>query len=235
MNPLLRDRALARARAATDAVRCLGPDASSVALAGIITTELLRPLLPPDVAIGRGRVVTAAGECSDLHQVVLYDAQGLPSMAVEGEAVLPVEAVFCTVQVVARLDDAALAAADDRAVEFLGFRHAPRLASAPSRRSSDDIQRVFSSLLAFESDQVGGIDAEVLRYDHARAMRDPAIPLLAVAGRGTLRWTAHGWDEQPASGADSEELVRFVATLAGSCRRIAATRPRPELEAYLFA
>ncbi|HEX5830435.1 MAG TPA: DUF6602 domain-containing protein [Gemmatimonadaceae bacterium] len=235
MNPLFRDRALARARAATDAVRCLGPDATSVALSGIIATELLRPLLPPDVAIGRGRVVTATGDCSALHQVVLYDAQGLPATVVDGEAVLPVEAVFCTVDVVACLDDAALAAADDRAMELLGFRHAPRLASAPSRRASDDVQRVLSCLLAFDSDQVGGIDAEVLRYDHTRAMRDPAIPLLAVAGRGTLRWTAHGWDEQPASGAGSEELVRFVATLASSCRRIAATRPRPDLEAYLFA
>jgi hypothetical protein len=68
----------------------------------ILVRELIRPLLPPHISIGTGKIVDHVGHASDEIDIVLYDRSVLPPL-LYGQAgtlgVFPVEACLYAIQV----------------------------------------------------------------------------------------------------------------------------------------
>ena len=70
----------------------------------ILIRELFRPLLPADIGVGTGHIVTAKNDKSPQQDVIVYNRQILPPILHENTlGLFPIESVLATVEVKSRL------------------------------------------------------------------------------------------------------------------------------------
>jgi hypothetical protein len=64
-----------------------------------LIADLFRPLLPTDIGIATGIIISADDEQSAQQDIVFFDRRILPPLVFEGPAIIPVEAALATIEV----------------------------------------------------------------------------------------------------------------------------------------
>jgi hypothetical protein len=99
MNTAYRDLILARVQAAIGAARAsTGITHSGLKgqLREIVIRDLLRPLLPADVGVGTGLIISSDNQESKEQDILLYDKRILPPVVFEEyRGMFPIESVLC--------------------------------------------------------------------------------------------------------------------------------------------
>lgn len=236
MHPTYRDVVLSRAQSAVGAARAvtgMTHNGLKGEIREIVLRDLLRPLLPADVGVGMGEIVSATGQTSRQQDVVLYDRLILPPILFEQSVgVFPIESVLFSIEVKSKLTNAELMTSDAAATALLGFDYAPGIYTAAGEQHHT-VTKVVSGIFALDSDLAPAGSTEVERYDCVRAGPHPALRMICVVGRGCWYWDTKGW----AGGAATypmEEVVRFIAGLLNTYREVAVTRGQPRIGRYLL-
>lgn len=197
----------------------------------IVVGDLLRPLLPADVGIGTGNIISSEGRTSAQHDIIIYDRSILPPMLFAGGAGLfPIESVAYAIEVKSVLTAGELQSAHDAALELSTFTHT----SGERDRNDEPLPHpyigVISAIFAFQTDLTATTDLE--RYERLLAGSSPALRSICVAGSGFWDFTVtRGWTRFPSGTLD--EVVHFVAQVGNSFRRVLDTRGKPRIGLYL--
>jgi hypothetical protein len=197
----------------------------------IVVGDLLRPLLPADVGIGTGNIVSSEGQTSAQHDIIIYDRSILPPMLFAGGAGLfPVESVAYAIEVKSILTASELQSAHDAAVELGTFRYTSGARDHNDEPLPHPYIGVISAIFAFRTDLTAMTDLE--RYERLLAGSSPALRSICVAGSGFWDFReARGWTPFPSGALD--EVVHFVAQVGNSFRRVLDTRGKPRIGLYL--
>ena len=239
MNILYRDILLARAQATIAAARAVTPLAHAGLkghLREIVVRDLLRPLLPTDLGIGSGQVISAYEENSRQQDIVLYDRRVVPPVLFEQvSGVFPLESVLFTIEVKSRLTLEELRDAHDSAAQLAKFRHAPGTDDSgklPIGGPRQRIEHVIPCLVAFDSDLTSSGKTELARYQELLAEDPPAIRVISVVERGFWFWGDERWHNWPTQ-TPGDELLGLMTTIINTYQRVASTRLRPDFRQYL--
>jgi hypothetical protein len=198
----------------------------------ILIRDLFRPLLPADVGLGTGEIVTANDKHSKQQDVVIYDRWILPPLLFEQNVGLfPVESVLYTIEVKSILTSRGLRTSHASCREMQEFTYLPGKHDDGNPPVPHVIRPAIHTVFAFGSDQkrIG----EGCRYDQIRGPDPPAIAAICVVGKGYWYWGKDKWIEWSRTGA-LEEVVGFIAGVLNTYRGIIAARGEPTLGRYLI-
>lgn len=212
----------------------------------ILVRELIRPLLPPHIAVGNGKIVDHRGNASGEVDIVIYDRSVLPPL-LYGQGgtlgVFPVEACLYAIQV-----KSTSSLANVRDV----IRHGRSLADLVYLREAcgpqgNPARRVIPAYFAFATDlttePTPAAIPEVERWQGEHAEADfqyedvfvedwtmlpyPPLRVLCVVGQGYGFYTGQHYATFPAT-ADRGEVVSFITGVANTLLRPSArTRGLP--------
>jgi hypothetical protein len=199
----------------------------------VLVEKMLRPVMPPDVHFGTGKLVDCSGAFSLRTDVILYSPHIMPPALYDARmGLFPVESCLYAIEVKSCLTkeelDKAVAAA--LAIDKLALlpTHDFSAANAPARATAKPILALF----AFRSDLVSDPAKEIERYRTADASPSPAFKAICVVGRGYWYWR-DGWRCFSAS-ADFGEVMSFLAGISNTIPRLLAVKGRPNFGNYLI-
>jgi hypothetical protein len=234
---LYRELVLSRVVAAIGAAKAVGgighPGVKGH-LREIVIRELLRPLLPLDVGLGTGVVVSVDDRHSSEQDVVMFDRRILPPIVLEqATGVFPIESVLFCVEVKSVLTASELRSAHDNAVALEQFSyHTGTFGCADIPQPQEGI-RLINAVFALDSDLTGSGKTEVQRYDEVRGCADPGIRSLCVVGKGNWYWESPGRWKSAVTQGEMPEVMGFLAGILNTYPLVAESRRRPRIGFYL--
>ncbi len=197
MNEIFVKMHSARAAAVVEASRSLG-DLQHEPLKGqlreILIQDFLRPLLPPQLGIAHGVIVSSENQQSREQDIIIYDKALAPPAFVDAvNGVVPVDSVLYTIEVKSTLDLDELRKTHDSAAELIRFAY------VGGRQGPDGKlivpETAISCLFAYRTNLTSGED-EWRRYQALTGTDTPAIRAICVAGRGYWFWSdRNGWEQ----------------------------------------
>ena len=237
MNIAYRNLILARAKAAVEAANAV-TNIPHPCLKGqlreIVVKDLFYPLLPSDVGVGTGEIISADNLQSGQQDVVIFDKSILPPILLEeSKGIFPIESVLYAIEVKSKMTAHEMKTSHRSATELGGFEYQSGYYDEFDRAVNHSVGKVISAVFAFDTDLIleGKNDSE--RYDEIRGSKDPAIRAICVVGRGYWYWYKDRWKTWNRT-YDFAEVVGFIASVMNTYRRIAATRKEPRLGQYLI-
>ncbi len=205
----------------------------------VFVKDLLRPVLPPYVELGSGKIADSEGCLSREVDVVIYSAATLPPLLMEaGFGIYPAEACIYAIEVKSTLtaDQLKDAIAKHRGLRKL--RYLPSATSETYQAIGAPSRPVIPVLFAFQSDLAEGGKGELARYRELDDEADtkPAIPVICVARRGY-------WWFKPSEPADKwinhlpneehEEVIDFIGGIANTIPDQIFLKGRPRFGNYI--
>jgi hypothetical protein len=191
--------------------------------------ELFRPLLPADVGVGTGQIVSVNGQRSKQMDVVLYDKSLLPPVLHDYQiGVFPIESVLYTVEIKSTLTKNDLKQAHQAAKDLFGFTY-------QTADSLTNVKPAVSSIFALRSDlsNNGKKEAERYREIYTANAERPYLAAICVAGREYSMQVVDGkWSGAP----DDEEfdgVLGFLGGVINSYKAISRSRGTPRLGYYI--
>jgi len=201
----------------------------------ILIRELFQPLLPADLGVGHGQIVSSVeGRVSRERDVVIYDRRLVPPVLYERSlGLFPLECTLAAIEVKSRLTREELRDADAKAAELFDFRYQSGVAGVELPPGGVSVERLIDALFALDTDLVEGGMTEIQRYQSMPERHPEALRKLCVVGRGYwYRWES-SW-RSTAQAFEFAEVTAFIAGLLGILGRVAASRRVPSLANYLF-
>lgn len=234
MHTTYRELVRTSVRHAVDRARACSPIAHAGlkgTLREIVIGDLLRPLLPADLGIGTGQVVSATDQTSSQHDVIIYDRSVLPPMIFTGgSGLFPVESVAYTIEIKSTLDVDELRGAHRAAAELSGFSYMSGIRDTNDEPLEHDFIKVISSVFAFQTDLTATTDLQ--RYQGLIGTAEPSLSSICVAGSGFWDYRrGSGWTSFPSGNLD--EVVHFAAQIGNSFRRVLDSRGKQRIGYYL--
>ena len=202
----------------------------------ILVGDLFRPLLPADVGVGTGQIITFDGNISTEQDIVIYDRRILPP-ALFGEGGLglfPIECVLATVEVKTTLTAAELRSSNDSAAAIHRFKYLPGEREANSDKLiQHNIRNAIATVLALNTDLSGTGKSEIDRYQELNPGPDPPLKAICVSGRCYWyfqdgKWMHHDADSQYG------ETCAFIVGLFDTFSIVRVSRHQPNLAGYLL-
>ena len=237
MNVEYRELILNRSHAAVGAARAvmnIRHKGLKGQLREILIRDLFRPLLPADVELGTGEIISANNCQSRQQDIVIFDKRILPPILLEGTTgIFPIESVLYTVEVKSKLTAHELRTSHKNATELLDFDYLSGEYDERDNPIGHTVTKVISTIFAFDTDLASGIKSEVERYNKIRGAGLPAIRRICVVNRGCWHWHIDQWKVYPQT-YPLAEVVGFVAGIMNTYRKVAATRKEPRLGHYLI-
>jgi hypothetical protein len=242
MNVVYRALILSRAQAAVGAARAVkGISHSGLKgrLREIVIRDLLRPLLPSDVGLGTGQIITAINQYSQEQDVVLFDRSILPPILHEGTTgIFPIESVLFAIEVKSTLTAERLKSSNESANQLRSLEYFPGEFDDSGKPIQLSTKRLIPAILAFDSDlsETGKTELERFKEIWGGSTDEPPIQMLCVVGRGLSTWKP----EEPTiwrtweSTYLLEEAVTFMAFIMNSYKALALSRKAPRLGHYLL-
>jgi hypothetical protein len=189
----------------------------------ILTARLLRPILPPGIDIGTGKITDSEGNLSAETDLVIFSRGTLPPLIYEHTTgIFPVEACVYSIEVKSVLTASELQDSLEKIRRLKTLRYLysfyPLNFVAPIGPPSSI---VIPALFAFNSDLNLDGTSEIDRYRKydASANTAPLLPIICIPGRGYWyfgatesgpRWLYH----PPTS--DYDEIIDFIAGIANT-------------------
>jgi hypothetical protein len=260
LNQLYRSLVVERVRYAVASARAAAPlEHAGVkgAIRETLIADLFRPLLPWDVGIGTGILISAFDDQQSAQQdIVIFDRLGLPPLLFEqGPAIIPVESALATVEVKSRLSAAELKKAHENVMSVYKLVQQSRRRDEEGKWVDVPTPGPSALLLALESDLTERGKTEVERYTGIRGNDPPLLRGICVVGKGSWwsqdrfvidrpsgQWRTYDgkpfslsneWDEDAADGEYAEVLAMLIAIHA-LVLSVASSRGQPPLEGYLI-
>ena len=236
MNIVYRELILARVQAAVVAAKAV-TNIANPGLKGelreIVIRDLLYPLLPSDVGVGTGTIVSAYDRQSAQQDVVIFDKRILPPIVLEqSTGIFPIESALYTIEVKSKMTADEITTSHTSAKDLKGFRYTSGDYDESGKATDHIVTKVVSAVLAFDTDLTVGGKNDAERYDQIRGPGDPAIRVICVVGRGYWYWSQNKWKTWKRT-YEFEEVVGFIAGVMNTYRMIATTRKEPRLGRYL--
>jgi hypothetical protein len=258
MNVLYRAAFTARATYALQVARAVAPlEHSGVkgAIREVLVADLFRPLLPADVGITTGVVISAHEQAQSAQQdIIIFNRRILPPILFsEGPALIPVESALATIEVKSRLSSTELKAAHDNALSLRRLGMLSGTQDKDGKFVDVPTSGVTPLLFALDTDLSQAGQSEKDRYLSLFGEDPPVIRGICVAGRTSWWPTApavfdypsgkyitpdgspfqNTWKETKADEHHSE-ILRLLAGLYSLIERVALNRGRPPLKSYLL-
>jgi len=206
----------------------------------VFVRDLLRPVLPPYVELGSGKIADSHGHLSRETDVVIYSVATLPPFMIEdGFGVYPAEACIYAIEVKSTLTAEQFKDAIAKHRHLRNLQYLPSAMSKTYRPVGPPSPPVIPALFAFQTDLAAGGKDELTRYRELddEADTNPAIPVFCVSGRGYWWFkpteTAEKWicnlpnDEH-------EEVIDFIGGVANTVPDEIVSRGRPRFGNYLI-
>jgi len=227
---------VAGALAEAAALRAIDHDGLMGELRETVIRQLLLPLLPTQVGVTSGVIISHQNHQSTQTDLIIYDKTLLPPLLVSESGLVPIEAALYTIEVKSKLDSAGLRQAHDAAVALGGLPILAGIHGADGKPIEHTVTYPIPTVFAFDTDLKPGHTTDLHRYEQMLAGAVPALRTICVAGReswhyeeispGTGRWTQ--WPKkQP-----HDEIVGFLGGLLNSLRTVANSRGSPRLGNY---
>lgn len=237
MNTVYRNLIIARIQAAVEAARAV-TNMTHKGLKGqlreILIRDLFRPLLPADVGVASGQIISSDDRQSREQDVVIFDKRILPPILLEqARGIFPIESVLYAIEVKSRMTANEMKKSHRSATEVMQFRYQSGDYDDFDRPTDHIVEKVISCVFAFDTDLISEGKNETHRYDEIRGSDDPAIKAICVVGRGYWYWYNGRWKTWKRK-PGFEEVVGFIAGVMNTYRRVAATRGEPRLGRYLI-
>lgn len=237
MNTVYRALTLARVAAAVGAAKAVSNikhEGLKGQLREIVIRDLFYPLLPSDVGVGYGEIISSDNRQSREQDVVIFDKRILPPILLERvKGIFPIESVLYAIEVKSRMTANEIKTSDKSATELMGFMYQSGDYDESGKVSEHIVEKVISCVLAFDTDLTLEGKSEIERYDEIRGSEcDPALRAICVVGRGYWYWRENKWKTWEQT-YEFEEVVGFIAGVMNTYREIAATRKEPRLGRYL--
>jgi len=194
----------------------------------ILIRQLFRPLLPPNIGIGQGIVVSSHDQPqSKQTDIVLYEKAHVPAVLVDDDnGIFPIDATLYVIEVKSRLDAKAVSDSVKAAEQVSQLAFIPQ---------PGPIQGPVACIFALESDLVGSNDLDrLVETENAifPGKPEPIIRMLCVADKGCWAWLgAEGWMFVPAS-PDHSEVLYFLSCILNHYQAVADTRTVRNLHDY---
>jgi hypothetical protein len=208
----------------------------------IVAAKILTPILPPEIRIGTGQLVSVNGNLSPQIDLVLHAPAVLPAFLYdEKSGYFPVESCLYAIEVKSRLtsSDLKTAIASAQATRALPLVNTEHWVSNPGdknlvKATSTGTPKAIHALFAFGSDLSGDAKSELTRYRGLddNADTDPAIDVICVVGRGYWYSTRPGWKFVEAD-ENVEEVMSFLAGTANTLPQLIVAKGRPRFGMYL--
>lgn len=241
--------ALAAARAA----QTLEHSGVKGAIREVLMADLFRPLLPADLGIASGVLISAFDEGQSAQQdVVIFDRRIIPPILFEqGPAIIPVESALVCIEIKSKLTATELRKAHDSAMTVANLSLHAGLRDQDGNWTQGRTSGVSSLLLALDTDLTVGGQTEADRYKNLVGVGHTRMSGICVAGRaswfpterviydrptGTFFKEDHSpllgtWREVPTD-IEHAEMLAFLSGVIELMQRIGPSRGQPPLNAY---
>lgn len=199
----------------------------------ILIRDLFRPLLPADIGVGTGHVVTSNDKQSPEQDVIIYDRRILPPVMFETLGLVPLESVLATVEVKSTLNNTELQKAYNNAkiIDCYPYLHGKR-DEKTKQQVSHDVQRVITAVFALDSDLAAGRMTELDRYQALHPSGDSPIKQICVCGRGYWFFDNPKWSfVEPDQ--TYREVLCFIVGLIDKFADLIRSRETPGLAGYV--
>lgn len=155
----------------------------------ILIRDLFRPLLPADIGVGSGQIISYYNNDQSKEQdIVLYDRSILPPILFdEFMGLFPIESVLYTIEVKSTLTVAELQKSHESALMLDKFGYLPGQTDESGNPRHHTIEKIRSVLIALDTDLSIGGKSEIERYRGymATKVRSCELCALLVAVIGT--------------------------------------------------
>ena len=201
----------------------------------ILIRELFRPLLPANLGVGHGHIVSSVeGKVSTEQDIVIYERRLVPPVLYEGSlGMFPLECTLATIEVKSKLTRKGLRDADAKAAYIYDFKYQSGLPTADLPAGGVLVERVACSVFALSTDILPGGMTEMERYQSVPERHPEALRALCVVDRGY--WFRDGSSWRTTSQCfPFAEVAAFIAGILGLLARVVASRREPSLANYLF-
>jgi hypothetical protein len=223
VHPAYQDLFLARITTAIAAARAAKGITHKLLLGEIrelLIRDLFKPLLPSDIGVTTGQIITHTGQSSTQLDIILYDKRILPPILFQDHSgLIPIESALYIVEVKSTLNATALRETHDAAAMLRSYDLIPGASNMKPNYT----------LFALTSDLTDS--SEVDRYERMCGA-DPPLCAICVVGRGYWYWQGNTWTSWP---PDYElcEVVGFLTGILNTYRTISESRGTPKLGRYL--
>lgn len=226
---------------------CRARNASEIDHAGlrgrareIFLQDMLKPVLPPYVEIGGGKLVDSEGNQSAETDAVIYSRQTLPPLLFDvGFGLYPVEAAIYAIEVKSRLTATELSSTIKKFSRLQNLVYLPSSTNDRFESVGPNAVPVIPCLFAFDTDMSCGGKDELERYRELDPNSEvkPVIPVFCVAGRGywwfksnepAKKWIKH----LPTH--NNEEVLEFIGGVANTIPKQIIRKGRPAFGNYLI-
>lgn len=206
----------------------------------VFVKDLLKPVLPPYVELGSGKIADSRGCLSAETDVIIVSAATLPPLLIEsGFGVYPAEACIYAIEVKSTLTADQWRDVIGKHQQLKNLHYLPSALNAVYQPIGPPAPRVIPALFAFSSDLAPEGKDELDRYRELDpdANTNPTVPVFCVAGRGYYwykpnepaeRWIKHLPSE------DYEEVVEFIGGVANTIPDQIALKGRPRFGEYII-
>lgn len=202
----------------------------------IMLENLLRPVLPPEVKVGTGKLTDVRGHLTRQIDLVLYSPQILPPGLYDQRlGIFPVESALYTVEVKSTLDRQEVRMAVENARSILQMRVLPTNYWVAGKPTGGPTALPVRALFAFDSDLDGEGKSELNRYREIddRANEEPAIGVICVCGVGYWYFErGDGWKFMRAT-PTCDEVLSFLGGLTNTIPKLISAKGRPPFGSYL--
>lgn len=208
----------------------------------ILINDLFVPVVPPEVKIGTGKLVSATGKTSPQLDVILYAPAILPPFLFDAKTgYFPAESALYAIEVKSKLTAATLQSAIEsarktRSLDLLPTQHwVPNPSGKrPVKGTPAGTPGAVNALFAYHSDLSGDVSTELDRYfDYdLKAATSPALQVLCIVGRGYWYSADAGWKHVP---PDEEigEVMGFLGGTTNTLPQLMVAKGRPCFGNYL--
>ena len=201
----------------------------------ILVERFLRPVIPPEIRIGSGKLIDCSGRLSNQIDVVLYAPEIVPAAMFDVKlGLFPAECCLYSIEVKTKLTRANLktSISSAKTTRKLRLLNTELWTDGKPRATYTPIP--INVIFAFDSDLSGSPDNELTRYFEldGGANTQPAITVICIVGRGYWFRGDGCWQMFPPS-TDLQEVLAFLAGISNTIPQILALKGRPRFGNYL--
>lgn len=199
----------------------------------VVVRDLLRPMLPSDVGLGTGEIISHNGRTSRQQDVVMYDRRVLPPVVWESTTgVFPVESVAYTMEIKSVLTHSELVRAHQNAVDLAGFEYIVGEDAGGLPIAGSSPAPVLPILFAFGT-ALASSPHIIHRYLEISG-DGPGLAAICVVGSGYwFRQRDGTWDEMVPNG-EFDEVLGILGGIANTYAVALAQRGTPRLGHYFL-
>lgn len=244
--------------AAARAVASIESTGVKGAIREVLIAELFRPMLPSDIGVATGTVISAFDEKQSAQQdIIIFDRGVLPPLLFEqGPSLIPIESVLFTIEVKSRLTAGELRLAQANAASVSDLDMLSGIRDDKGQFKDVPTSRVPTVVFALDTDLIPAGRTEVERYEELFGKGPPLVSGICIAGRCSWLSTANatskiiydrkcheyrtidgsaftlGWHEVKADESHSE-IIEVLIGILDLYSKVSASRGKPPLRGYL--